>query len=194
MPATSPIHNRRFPRALRAASAVMLGALLGCARPAAAPPAPQPVFFLLAVPASVDSTIALARSALREINGTPQTPRFANNVTNVTTHYVRTRQDGGETRVAVVLEVSHKIADPSGMITAVRLSAWALDYASDFLGRPSTPPPNRRSPSPSAAATASQPAPLNSRPRAISDSDEYDLQEMLHVLEALMKYGARRMP
>lgn len=172
----------------------MLGALVGCARPAAAPPAPQPVLFLLAVPASVDSTIALARSALREINGTPQTPRFANNVTNVTTHYVRTRQDGGETRVAVVLEVSHKIADPSATITAVRLSGWALDYAGDFLSRPSTSPPNRRSPSATATTMASQTAPLNSRPRPISDLDEYDLQELLHVLEALMKHGARRMP
>ncbi|MEX2154324.1 MAG: hypothetical protein WD825_13375 [Gemmatimonadaceae bacterium] len=184
----------RVARTLCATSTVMLGALVGCAPPAVAPPAPQPVFFLLAIPASVDSAIVLARSALREINGSLQTPRFANGVTSVTTHYVRTRQDGGDTRVAVVLEVSHKIVDPSVTITAVRLSAWALDYAGDFLNRPSNPPPNRRSPSPSAAAISSQTAPLNSRPRGITDSDEYDLQELLHVLEALMKYGARRMP
>jgi hypothetical protein len=179
----------------RAFSTLILSAVAGCAasRPAATPPPPEPVFFVLTIPAAVDSAVSLARFALREINGALQAPRFANGVTSVTTHYVRTRQDGGETRVAVVVEVSHKIVEPSMQLTAARLSAWALDYGSDFINRQAPAPSARRAP-PLSASASSLNAPLNSRPRAITEADDYDLAEMLHVLDALVKLGARRQP
>ena len=185
--------RQRTVHAVEVSSTMALIALAACVHPAAVPPPPEPVFFILAVPATVDSTIALARTALHEINGTPQQPTFANNVTNVTTHYVRTRQDGGETKVAVVLEVSHKVADPSVAVTGVRLSAWALETPGEFLNRsgPAAPPPRRF---PGAAAVTSTSAPPRTHPRAITEMDDFDVAEMLHVLEVLMKHGARRMP
>ena len=179
----------------RAVKAMVAAIAVGGCVPhqAALPPAPEPVFYVLAVPATVDSTIALARAALREINGVPQPPTFANNVTNVTTHYTRTRQDGGESRVAIVLEVSHKVTDPSLVVTGVRLSGWALEYPSEFLNRSSGPAPNPRR-FPGAAAVTRESEPRQNRPRALTEADDLDLNEMTHVLEVLMKHGARRMP
>ena len=174
-----------------AALMVTLTLVWSCAPRAAAPDPPEPAFFLLAVPTSVDSTIALARVALREVNGALHPPSFANGVTTVSAHYTRTRQDGGETRVAVVLEISHKIVDPSVRVTAVRLSAWALDYAGEFLSRPATQPTVRP---PRAPASPAVPMLLNSRPRAITDQDDADVSAMLSVMGALMNHGARRMP
>ena len=176
-------------------SASALG-LVGCVPPRAAlPPPPEPVFYILAVPATVDSTISLARAALREINGIPQQPTFENNVTNVTTHYTRGRQDGGETRVAIVLEISHKIADPSLVVTGVRLSGWALDPPSELQNRATGPAPSTAAPRrfPGAAAITREAEPRQNRPRAITEADRADIDEMTHVLEVLMKHGARRM-
>jgi hypothetical protein len=190
-----------FGRARRIAYATMSVGVLelaGCVSSRAAlPPPPEPVFYILAVPATVDSTITLARVALREINGTPQQPTFENNVTNVTTHYMRTRQDGGETRVAIVLEISHKIADPSLVVTGVRLSAWALETPGEFLNRTGGPAPTaipRRFPGAAATIARESEPRQNNRPRAITEADDLDLAEMTHVLEVLMKHGARRMP
>lgn len=181
----------------RLCAAVAFG-LAACVPPKAAlPPPPEPVFYILAVPATVDSTIALARAALREINGTPQQPTFVDNVTSVTTHYTRVRQDGGETKVAIVLEVSHKISDPSLVVTGVRLSAWALETPSEFLNRTGGPAPTTAAPRrfPGAAAITRESEPRqNNRPRPITDADDQDLEQMTHVLEMLMKHGARRMP
>jgi hypothetical protein len=191
-----------FARARRIVIATFAGVLglVGCVSTRAAlPPPPEPVFYILAVPATVDSTISLARAALREINGTPQQPTFENNVTNVTTHYTRGRQDGGETRVAIVLEVSHKITDPSLVVSGVRLSGWALETPSEFLNRTPggpAPPPTavpRRFPGAAAITRESEPARQN-HPRAITEADRADLDEMTHVLEVLLKHGARRMP
>jgi hypothetical protein len=181
-------------RSRRLAYAAALG-LVGCVSTRAAlPPPPEPVVYILAVPATVDSTISLARAALREINGTQQQPTIEHNVTNVTTNYTRVREDGGETRVAIVLEVSHKVADPSFVVTGVRLSAWALETPGEFLNRtgPAQPVAPRRFPG--AAAITRESDPRQSRPRAITEADRLDVDEMTHVLEVLMKHGARRMP
>jgi len=164
-----------------------VGIAEGCQRTTTATaPIPAATIVILAVPASPESTVKLAKVALGAIDGLVQLPQVRPAMTTVSTHYVRNRRGGGQTEVAVIAAVDRLPTDTLIPVTRVELGAWALDMAQAVTatqrrsGLPTTP--------------LSQNAPAIRRPRAITAADTNDWKALDIVAEAFIKHGARRVP
>jgi len=147
---------------------------------------PAAAVYTLAVPATPDSAVKLAKSALGSIDGTVQLPQIRPKLTTVSTHYTRNRRGGGQTEVAVMVAIDRTPMDTAAHLTVVELRAWALDMAQQQTAG------QRRSGSPQTALSTN--APALRRPRAITPVDTVDWQMLGYVLEALERLGARRLP
>lgn len=165
--------------------------VVACHRNSAPKPAmtAQPPEIILAVPASIDSTLKLAAFALRTIEGTLQAPRFTSDATVVSTHYVRERRGRGLIEVAVIAAIDRRAAQTSATRTLVRLSALALDMPQRVtLG------PNRVG-IPGVPGTATNTSLIGStRPRVITPADTSDWLSVGLVAEEFLRHGARRIP
>ena len=136
---------------------------------------------MLEVNAAFDSTVSLAKFALRAIDGSPQMPRVRPRTTTVSIHYTTPRQGGGHTQVAIIAAVNRSVPDTT--LTRVELSAWLLDVAHQLT------PAQRRAGIPTTAITTNAPA-LN-RPRLVTRADTAHYTSLGYVLESFVQYGAR---
>jgi hypothetical protein len=155
-------------------------AAIGCsAATMATATAPAPAIVLLAVPASPDSTLALAKFAMGEVDGTLQAIQWRPNAALVSTRYTRNRRGVGMSEIAIVAAVGRQVADASRPLTLVEVRAWAMDSLAQRrqLGAPIT-------------TTGT----VTHRPRPITLADSTDWIMVEYVLEALQKHGARRLP
>ena len=160
-------------------------AVLGAACAAASSrTAASPEVFLLELPAAFDSTVILAKFALRAIDGSPQMPRVRPRTTSVSIHYTTPRQGGGHTQVAIIAAVSRSEADSNS--TRVELSAWLLDVAHQLT------PAQRRAGIPVTAITTN--APILNRPRSVTRADTAHFKSLEYVLESFVQHGARVVP
>lgn len=162
---------------------VVLAATLFSAACATASPrrAAPPEVFVLDVPATFDSTVSLAKFALRAIDGSPQMPRVRPRTTSVSTHYTMPRHGGGHTEVAIIAAVTRTASDSSHSI--VELSAWLLDVAHQLT------PAQRRAGIPMTAITTN--APVLNRPRSVTRADTAHFKSLEYVLESFVQHGAR---
>lgn len=167
-------------RRLPALVVTVLGAACAAASPGTAA---APEVFTLEVPAAFDSTVSLARFALRAIDGSPQMPRVRPRTTSVSIHYTMPRQGGGHTQVAIIAAVNRSMPDTS--VTRVELSAWLLDVAHQLT------PAQRRAGIPTTAITTN--APVLNRPRLVTRADTAHHKSLVFVLESFVQHGARVM-
>lgn len=147
--------------------------------------AQQETVFLLAVAASPDSALNLARYCLGEVSGSIQLPQVRATHTTIATHYSSSRSGGGVRQVAIMALVRH---DPKATTatTLVELGGWALDQAQTQTN------PRARPRVPSTALSTN--APALKTPRAVTPRDSADWFALHVVLAAFEKAGARRMP
>lgn len=141
--------------------------------------APAPAIVLLAVPASPESTLTLARFAMGEVDGTLQAIQWRPSAAVISTRYTRNRRGVGMTEIAIVAAVGRMVADTSRPLTLVEVRAWAMDSLAQRrqLGAPIT-------------TTGT----VTHRPRPITLADSTDWIMVQYVLEAFEKHGARRLP
>ena len=170
--------RRKFPRLMIAA----LGAVGACARPNIpnlTGTAPPPAIVLLAVPASPDSTVMLAKFALGEVEGTLQAVQWQPNAAVLSTRYTQNRRGVGMTEIAIVAAVGRQVADTARPLTLVEVRAWAMDSSATRrqLGAPIT-------------TTGT----VTYRPRPITFSDSTEWASVEFVLAAFERHGARRLP
>ena len=169
-------------RAAVTGTAVALGA---CRGTSAGSPAPVGTAVTLDVPAPFDSTLRLAKYALRAVDGDLQLPRARPQMTSVSLHYSVPRRGGGYTQVAIIAAVLRPDS-ASAAWTRVEVSAWLLDVAHQIT------PAQRRAGVPVTAMTTNAPA-LN-RPRPVTPIDTLHHASLGHVVEAFVQHGARRVP
>jgi hypothetical protein len=141
--------------------------------------APPPAIVLLAVPASPDSTLALARFALGEVDGTLQAIQWQPNAAVLSTRFTSHRRGVGMSEIAIVAAVGRQVADTARPLTIVEVRAWAMDSSATRrqLGAPIT-------------TTGT----VTYRPRPITFSDSTEWASVEFVLAAFEKHGARRLP
>lgn len=161
-------------------AAIGLVAVTACAAASAATmTAPAPAIALLAMPASPESTLALAKFALGEVDGTLQAIQWRQNAAVLSTRYTRNSRGVGMSEIAIVAAVGRQVADTSRPLTLVEVRAWAMDSLAQRrqLGAPIT-------------TTGT----VTHRPRPITLSDSTDWASVEFVLQAFLKHGARRLP
>jgi len=171
------------------AAAALTGALIACSGGSAsvqteAAPAPQGV--MLAIAATPDSVVKLAKFALGSIEGKVQLPRIRPQMTTVANHYLRDRDGGGQTQVAVIAAIGRQVADTAKPVTHVELSVWVLDMPHQLTAA------QRRAGVPSTPLTTN--APAIRHPRAMTEADTTYWKSLEVVVEAFAKHGARRLP
>ena len=176
-----------FRRCTSMAGMAMLGACGGAQTPTTgSQTAPVHSAITLAVHATPDSAVKLARFALGSIDGTIQIPQVRPTFTRVSTHYTRNRHGGGTRQVAIILAVDRKMSDSVNVVTLVELSGWALDLAQQQsasarrAGVPATP--------------LSTNAPALRQPRLLTQRDTSDYGAVVAIAEMLERHGARRLP
>jgi hypothetical protein len=143
---------------------------------------PAPELFYLDVPAPFDSTVNLAKFALRAVDGMPQLPRVRPQMTSVSIHYQLPRRGGGHTEVAIIAAVSRPTSDTLRS-TRVELSAWLLEVAHQLTAS------QRRAGIPNTAITTN--APAIRQPRAVTRADTAYHRMLEYVLESFLQHGAR---
>jgi hypothetical protein len=162
------------------ASALVLSGAGACAAASVATStAPAPAIVLLAVPASPDSTIVLAKFALGEVDGTLQAIQWMPNAAVLSTRYTRNRRGVGMSEIAIIAAVGRQVADTARPLTVVEVRAWAMDSLAQRrqFGAPIT-------------TTGT----VTHRPRPITLADSTDWASVEFVLQAFQKHGARRLP
>ena len=165
----------RFQWILVALSALALGAC-AVASKSTQNPAP-PAIYVVGMPASPESTMALTRRALGEIGGTLQAVEWHPTTAVLSTRITPNRRGVGMREVAVVATVARMVADSLMPLTLVELRAWAMDSVS-----------TRR--------TMGAPIESNStrvhRPRPITLDDIDDWESVVVVWRILSQHGGRR--
>ena len=145
-----------------------------------------PTRMFLAVGASPDSALKLAKFALGTIEGTVQMPKTRPQMFTVANHYLRNRDGGGQTQVAVIAALDRRVRDVLQPVTLVELSVWVLDIPQQLT------PAQRRAGVPTTAVTTN--APRFKEPRAMTPSDTVYWRSLEYVADALVQHGARRLP
>jgi hypothetical protein len=141
--------------------------------------APPPAIVLLAVPASPESTLVLAKFALGEVDGTLQAIQWRQNAAVLSTRYTRNHRGVGMSEIAIVAAVGRQVADSTRPLTLVEVRAWAMDSLAQRrqMGAPIT-----------------NTGTVTHRPRPITLSDSTDWSSVETVLVVFEKHGARRLP
>lgn len=146
---------------------------------AATATAPAPAIVLMAMPASPESTLALARFALGEVDGTLQAIQWRPNAAVLSTRFTRNHRGVGMSEIAIIAAVGRQVADTSRPLTLVEVRAWAMDSLAQ-----------RRQLGAAITTTGT----VTHRPRPITLADSTDWASVELVLAALEKRGARRLP
>ena len=141
--------------------------------------APPPAIVLLAMPASPESTLTLARFALGEVEGTLQAIQWQPNAAILSTRFNSRLRGVGMSVITIITAVGRQVADTARPLTIVEVRAWAMDSTATRrqLGAPIT-----------TAGT------VVDRPRPLTFSDSTEWANVEFVLAAFEKHGARRLP
>jgi hypothetical protein len=107
--------------------AIGLVAASACAAASAATAtAPAPAIVLLAMPASPESTLALAKFALGEVDGTLQAIQWRPNSAVLSTRFTRNHRGVGMSEIAIIAAVGRQVADSTDL-ASVELVLVALE-------------------------------------------------------------------
>ena len=186
---------------MRARNSALFGALalaLACAgtpKPAApAVPQEEPPTYRLAVAASTDSVVRLAKFALGSVRGAVQPPQVQRDFILVSTEYSQNRPNGGHTQVTIIAAVHRKMTATTPAYTRVDLSAWGLDVeptATRLAARPGARDnrdlPTLRTTSPAAMASSQR------QPYRLTKSDSAWIA-VEEILDAFIEFGNARLP
>jgi hypothetical protein len=140
---------------------------------------------VLAIEASPDSALKLAKFALSLIEGVVQLPQVRPQMVTVANHATRNRDGGGQTQIAVIAAVDRKSQPGPSASTLVELSVWILDMPHQLT------PAQRRAGVPATPITTN--APAIKHPRAMTPADTTYWKSLEIVAEALVHHGARRL-
>ena len=189
MPRTSAVPGNCLITRPAVACAAALALACQSAAPDAGSRAPDPrglpAAVFLSVSATPDSALKLAKFALGSIDGTVQMPKTRPQMFTVANHYLRNRDGGGQTQVAVIAAVDRRV-DPTKPVTRVELSVWVLDIPHQLT------PAQRRAGVPSTPMTTN--APAIRHPRAMTPADTLYWRSLEYVAEAFVQHGALRLP
>ena len=146
----------------------------------------QPRAVMLALPALPDSALSLAKAALGSIEGVVQLPRVRPQMYTVANHVYRNREGGGQTQVSVIAAVDRRVRDATAPASLIEVSVWVLDMPHQLTAA------QRRAGVPATPLTTN--APAFRQPRAMTPRDTLYWRSLEHVVDALVNYGAKRLP
>jgi len=176
---------QRWSRGGTALASVLLACRSGSADvQTAAAPAARGV--MLAIAATPDSVVKLAKVALGSIEGKVQLPRVRPQMTTVANHYLRDRDGGGQTQVAVIAAIDREVADTARPVTHVEVSVWVLEMPHQLTAA------QRRAGVPATPLTTN--APAIRHPRAMTAADTTYWKSLEYVVGTLVHFGAHRLP
>jgi hypothetical protein len=151
-----------------------------------APVKDQPRAVMLALPTLPDSALTLAQAALGSIEGVVQMPKVRPQLYTVANHVYRNREGGGQTQVAVIAAVDRRVRDMTAPTSLIEVSVWVLDMPHQLTAA------QRRAGVPATPLTTN--APAFRQPRAMTPRDTLYWRSLEYVVDALMHYGAKRLP
>jgi hypothetical protein len=140
----------------------------------------------LALDATPDSALKLAKLALGSIEGVVQLPKVRPQLVTVANHLLRNRDGGGQTQIAVIAALDRQVVDTARPVTMMELSVWVLDMPHQLS------PAQRRAGVPSTPLTTNTPA--FKQPRAMTPADTTYWRTLEDVVASMIQHGARRVP